>query len=275
MYSVRKQWHDSQKKAVSNILRTADIKLCKLSVYQELAGELETSRRVLANTWHKKVEKLNLSDLKIYCISLSDSQARRQEILEMKNKFGLSLEFVDAIDGRSCSKEEIQASTEREIRWNSLNGYINEIKYSGEAACSLSHIKAWEAIIDEGVEQAIIIEDDVFLRACEITIPIDAEFVFLSTRVNRNHDGEASGDHPHGSEAYYLTNSCARKLLEIMRVLVMPVDIQWLPQIESLIADNHIMTEFTNKELPTFTAYVLTGIFGLSHHSSISLIPRD
>jgi hypothetical protein len=86
------------KKAVSNILRTADIKLCKLSVYQELAGELETSRRVLANTWHKKVEKLNLSDLKIYCISLSDSQARRQEILEMKNKFGLSLEFVDAID---------------------------------------------------------------------------------------------------------------------------------------------------------------------------------
>jgi GR25 family glycosyltransferase involved in LPS biosynthesis len=69
---------------------------------------------VLANTWHKKVEKLNLSDLKIYCISLSDSQARRQEILEMKNKFGLSLEFVDAIDGRSCSKEEIQASTERE-----------------------------------------------------------------------------------------------------------------------------------------------------------------
>jgi len=54
------------------------------------------------------VNNFKLSEVRIFCISLKDAQARRQSILEMKNSIGLDLEFVDAIDGRSRSKEEIQ-----------------------------------------------------------------------------------------------------------------------------------------------------------------------
>jgi len=190
----------------------------------------------------------------------------------MKNNLGIDLEFVDAIDGRSRSKEEIQAATTRRIKWNSLNGHRDEISKPTEAACSISHIKAWERLISEGLDQAIILEDDVICSTNDgVELVLSAEFAYLSTRANRNPAGEAIAPLC-GSEAYYLTKVCAQKLLEINQELTMPIDIQWLPQIESLIASNHFLTTFTNQNLPTFKAYSVPGIFKLAHHHRISQI---
>ena len=217
-------------------------------------------------------KEYKLSNIKIFCISLNDAKARRESILKMKNELELNLEFINAIDGRKKSRIEIESMTKRSIRWNCLNGHRDEIKTPTEAACSLSHLAAWERIISEDLNHAIVIEDDVTShKNYKLNIVKDAEFVYLSTRANRNQNSEACAPIC-GSEAYYLTNTCAAKLLEINHELRMPVDIQWLPQMESLIESDFFLKRFTDKNLPILKAYVLPNIFTLNDHHRDSMI---
>ena len=223
------------------------------------------------NTYCKEYK---LSNIKIFCISLVDAKARRESILEMRKNLGLNLEIIDAIDGRKKSKTEMQSMTKRPIRWNCLNGHRDEMKTPTEAACSLSHISVWERIINEKIERAIVIEDDVTSHQnATLNIAKDADFVYLSPRANRNQNGEACAP-IWGSEAYYITNTCAAKLLEIYQELRMPVDIQWLPQMESLIQSGFFLTAFTDKNLPILKAYALPNVFSLNNHHHNSQI-RD
>lgn len=219
---------------------------------------------------HCKEHKL--SSIKIFCISLVNAKARRESILEMKNNLDLNLEIINAIDGRNKSRVEMQSMTKRRIRWNCLNGHRDEMKTPTEAACSLSHISVWEKIINKNLEHAIIIEDDVISQQnATLNIARDADFVYLSPRANRDLNGKVCAP-IWGSEAYYLTNTCAAKLLEIYQELRMPVDIQWLPQMENLIQSGFFLTAFTDKNLPTLKAYALPNIFTLNNHHHNSQI---
>jgi len=217
-------------------------------------------------------KRIQLKDLKIFCISLADAKERRESIQAMTRKLGLNLEFINAIDGRGKSRGEIQALSKRKIAWNSLNGHRDEVKTPTHAACSLSHITTWERIVNENLVHAIVIEDDVTSSNVSIlNIPAEAEFVYLSNRASKNRNNEACGPIC-GSEAYYLTRTGAIKLLKINEELRMPVDIQWLPQIESLIRSKHFTTKFTDKTLPTIKAFVIPKIFTLNHHQHDSQV---
>ncbi|MFM8525471.1 MAG: DUF6165 family protein [Cyanobacteriota bacterium] len=214
----------------------------------------------------------DLTQIQIFCLSLPTAGARRQSILEMTTTRALKLELVDAVDGRSCSREEIQKQTDRIIAWDSLNGHRDAIQLPTEAACAISHLQIWQRILDQGLPEAIILEDDVFLGSIStIAVPDDADFIFLGSRVSSNERREAAAPLC-GAEAYYVTRDCCEKLLQIYTRILMPVDIQWLPQMKSLIASNHFLTEFTNPSLPTIQAYAEPGIFRLNEHSGTSQI---
>jgi hypothetical protein len=190
----------------------------------------------------------------------------------MKKTYGLNIEIINGVDGRSLSREEIQEQTDLNIKWESINGHRDEIRTAPEAACCLSHIFTWREIIDENLDATIIIEDDVEIAKGMISsMSANAEFVFLANRASHNTKGEVRGP-VCGSEAYLVTRECCQKLLNIFSTIRMPVDIQWLPQMRGLIESNYFITSLHDPALPVIEAHVKSDIFLLNEFSKTSQI---
>lgn len=98
--------------------------------------------------------------LNIYIVSLEQDLHKRNKISGILNSYGLKYQFVDAIYGKKLSEEE------REFYINKSTGKILDrcfMPTPGEIGCTLSHIKAYKQIVNNGDEWACILEDDVIL----------------------------------------------------------------------------------------------------------------
>jgi tetratricopeptide (TPR) repeat protein len=223
-------------------------------------------------TTHNDQRNFDLSQLKIFAINLPDAMERRSRLIAMEETHGLDLEIINGVDGRSVTRAEIQKRTHLNIQWESLNGHRDEIRKPTEAACCISHISIWQQIINENLDVAIIIEDDVeLLKGMKFSTSANAEFVFLANRASHNTKGEVHGP-VCGSEAYLVTRECCQKLLKIFSTIRMPVDIQWLPQMRGLIESNYFITSLHDPALPIIEAHVKSGVFRLTEFSKISQI---
>ena len=100
---------------------------------------------------------------KIYVVSLEGSD-RRKSIDELMNKHNMSFEYIDAVNGYNMFK-----SQDEHIDWyvknfhdqRLVNGWIPS---HGQIGCWLSHVKIWKKMVDEDIESALILEDDVTFR---------------------------------------------------------------------------------------------------------------
>jgi len=113
-------------------------------------------------------------DLKLYCINLARSPARRAYMAQQADRLGLRLTFVDAIDGRrlDLAATAEYRSAERCARF----GWDLE---PTEVAAGLSHRKALLAIRAAGHKRAVVLEDDVTL------LP---DFAAAVSALHRRHD---------------------------------------------------------------------------------------
>lgn len=97
--------------------------------------------------------------LKIFVINLERSKDRLDRVTSLFEAENISFERIDAIDGK----------TEKKL--------VNQHRYSripmhkwfrpltdGEIACALSHLKAYQEIIDQDLDYALILEDDFVLQ---------------------------------------------------------------------------------------------------------------
>lgn len=101
----------------------------------------------------------NYSDnnIKIFVISLIGSE-RRSHIIKEFQKFNIEFEFIDAVNGKLLKLDS-----------DPLIDYSAVLKHPkwltpGMVGCSLSHIKCYQKIIDENLDFALILEDDVCLN---------------------------------------------------------------------------------------------------------------
>lgn len=93
--------------------------------------------------------------LPVFVISLKDETARREAIATHLKERGLECTFFDAIDGRQMdvlAYPDYQASKRRAAHGRDLK--------PGELGCLLSHRAAYQKIIDENLDHALLIEDD-------------------------------------------------------------------------------------------------------------------
>ncbi|EKK5420052.1 glycosyltransferase family 25 protein [Enterobacter hormaechei] len=92
--------------------------------------------------------------MKIFIVNLKKSVERRQKIEDQLHALGLKAEFIEAVDGRLMSEEERRSVTAK----------VNYAFLPGEIGCALSHQKIYKRIVDEGIAQALILEDDVLIE---------------------------------------------------------------------------------------------------------------
>jgi glycosyl transferase, family 25 len=97
--------------------------------------------------------------LPIFVINLERDVERRRHMTAVLGGLGLSAEFVTAVNGRQLSESDRAAfDRARSRRIYGVDMMDNEI------ACSLSHYRLYERMVREGVDVALIMEDDVHVE---------------------------------------------------------------------------------------------------------------
>ena len=143
-----------------------------------------------------------------YVISLARSLDRRAYITAELRKTGLDYEILTAVDGRDL---DLHDSTIIDPSMLSVTSFP-----AGTAGCALSHLRAYQKIIADGLDEALILEDDV-------TLPAD-----LGTLV------DAVADHLTGAEVALLNygsqRACKISLegsvdLPSSRLLALPINV--------------------------------------------------
>ncbi|MFM4770114.1 MULTISPECIES: glycosyltransferase family 25 protein [Aeromonas] len=97
----------------------------------------------------------------IIIVSLARSHERRDYISKQMHHFGLEFSFFDAVDGQNPSHLEEIASKIDVVKARELCGHDISL---GEIGCAASHIKVYEMMVENNIDRAIILEDDVHLH---------------------------------------------------------------------------------------------------------------
>lgn len=176
----------------------------------------------------------DVPSLVYYCINLERRRDRRNAAMEEAAKGGISLEFVDAVDGLDLNLDEV-SEYNKELRLKYYEGLSR-----GDVGCCLSHKKAFEQFLDSDYQFAVVLEDDFvipngFRRWVE-------EFItdtkgWEAVRLQRSRKQEGPTLHSQGGfEIIYpirvglTTTACiytrggARKAIKVYESFFLPVD---------------------------------------------------
>ena len=170
-------------------------------------------------------------------ISMAGAPARRAQVDRIRAACGMPAIIIDAIDGRALSEDG---------RSRAFRHALHRPRYPfpprpGEIGCFLSHRAAWRAIIDRGLDDAVILEDDVELDPAAFASAVDAArrvvpevgFARLplmerTPRRVRSAPGPKVSSPavlPLGTQAQVVSADAARRLLSATEPFDRPVDV--------------------------------------------------
>lgn len=98
--------------------------------------------------------------LHIFIVSLQQDVEKRAAISKILNEFNLDFTFIDAVYGKELSTDYLHS-----LRNNSSGKLVDRgfPATPGEIGCTLSHLKAYQEVLNRGLEWACILEDDAIL----------------------------------------------------------------------------------------------------------------
>lgn len=97
--------------------------------------------------------------MELFLISLQSDDVRRERFHKNMSSIGLNYQLIDAVDARQWSQEEC----DRHLSKPAIAFNMAHYPIAGSIGCYLSHLKAFEALIDSGAESAVIFEDDIIV----------------------------------------------------------------------------------------------------------------
>lgn len=121
-----------------------------------------------------------MKNYKIYVINLKRSPDRWNSISSKLKELGVDFERMEAADAQTLSDEEISKYYSKELNRKRMSRYMTK----GEIACYISHIYCWQKMLEENLDFAITIEDDVvpnekLLKTIEFLSNFDGDFGYL------------------------------------------------------------------------------------------------
>ena len=172
----------------------------------------------------------------VFVISLPGSP-RRARIARALSDLGIPFSFVEAIDGRAMTEASLHAVYDEAQTLKHIGRPLGR----GEVGCALSHRQVYRTMVDEGLDGAIVLEDDAILGGAIVSfrqntgcLAEDAEVVSLNALfgiVRRRPSFEFLGRGLHracseisGTVGYYIRLSAARKFLSQGDRIAAPAD---------------------------------------------------
>jgi len=170
----------------------------------------------------------------IFVINLDRSPERLAKIDQRLKELGVRYTRVPAVDGRFLDSALRTAPLGKERFFRPLE--------NGEYGIYQSHRVCWQRVLDEGLDWAIVLEDDVVLAPTFVEVPAaiaqlrpEWDVIKLSKgfRKRRTWDLTAAGPFtavafnkiPAGTQGYVVSRRGAERLLRGYRRMMRPVDI--------------------------------------------------
>lgn len=97
---------------------------------------------------------------KTLVINLDSSTDRLEHCKQILGKQKIYFERISAVYGKSLSDEDLYRYYDKTLNIKQYHKSLN----TGEIGCYLSHRKAWQKIIDDKLDFAVILEDDVVIN---------------------------------------------------------------------------------------------------------------
>jgi glycosyl transferase, family 25 len=95
--------------------------------------------------------------VRAYVINLARSPERREHITAELRKAGMDYQIIEGVDGR-----ELDLDNQAMVAPSLLTSYLFP---AGVAGCALSHLRVYQAMLADGLDSALVLEDDVILPA--------------------------------------------------------------------------------------------------------------
>jgi glycosyl transferase family 25 len=95
--------------------------------------------------------------VRVYVINLARSPDRRAYIMAELRKIGLDHEIITAVEGRELDMDDASIVDPSLIARSAFP--------VGTAGCALSHLRVYQKIIEDGLDEALVLEDDIVLPA--------------------------------------------------------------------------------------------------------------
>jgi len=159
---------------------------------------------------------------KIFIIHLERERFRKENIMQQFQKENITdYEFIRAVDGQNDNLEKYNISVIPD--W--VEPYSSKIMTKGEIGCSLSHYNVWKRIVEEELNNALILEDDIVLcdhfsqnieKKREEISNINYDLLYLGRtplKPETQTDPIIIPKYSYGTHAYILSLSGAKKLL--------------------------------------------------------------
>ena len=110
---------------------------------------------------------------KIFVINLKYDVKKREHILDLCSNVGLKAKLIEATDGRLLSDSVIDTVYSK---YKTIENIGRELSRS-EVGCALSHKKVYQQMVDDNIERALILEDDVEFDESLISILTKAPLI--------------------------------------------------------------------------------------------------
>ncbi|WP_273725917.1 glycosyltransferase family 25 protein [Brucella gallinifaecis] len=98
-------------------------------------------------------------NIKAFIIHLTRAADRKPQVEKLIRELPVKTEVIDAVDSRTLSDETVKGVYRRKLHAPRYPFALSK----NEIACFLSHRKAWQAIVDQGLDAGFVIEDDIAL----------------------------------------------------------------------------------------------------------------
>jgi len=181
----------------------------------------------------------------IFIINLKKDTQKKLHMQELCAKYGLQPEFIEAVDGKSLTVEDMAKTYSNALAIEKLGRELSK----GEIGCALSHKNVYKKMIDENIEMALILEDDVdfdnklvkSLREIN-KLPYDWEVILLGHHTGSSREIRTQWsiwykqiiseefilrrpcEVGYGAYGYYLNRKGAEKLYNHLDLIRLPID---------------------------------------------------
>lgn len=187
------------------------------------------------------MNNMSCQNIKVFIVNLDRSKERWEGISSQLDGLGVAYERFSAVDG---SKLDDYTEHFGLKRFKVLSGHD---LVPGEAGCSRSHVGIWEKVVAEGLDYAVVLEDDIIIKPAfvpflegagyegfdylkidtdESTYPYEAQKLNLINRLG--YKLTECDPVPFCTGGYVISRRGATIFLRASRKMLVPIDI--LPQ---------------------------------------------
>ncbi|SEK68753.1 glycosyl transferase, family 25 [Colwellia chukchiensis] len=96
----------------------------------------------------------------VYVVNLDAAPARMSTMAAQLNTLGIAYQRITAVNGLDLSAQEIASSYSKTLNRQHFRYNLS----LGEIGCYMSHRKIWQLMLDEGIEFAVVLEDDLVIK---------------------------------------------------------------------------------------------------------------